>query len=205
MDLQLNGKRALITGSTVGIGFAIAKALAVEGAQVTVNGRTEERVSEAKRRIATEIPNAKIAGVTADLSSSDGVTRIIEACPEIDILVNNVGIFEPRAFEQISDADWLRFFEVNVMSGVRLSRHYLPQQKDRNWGRIVFISRYWPMAVLRWRPSSFVARGNFCRKLSWSKSMDSARRDISPVCGTRSMKAKDSCRADDHVLVSRCR
>jgi len=140
MDLQLDGKRALITGSTLGIGFAIAKALAEEGAQVTVNGRTEERIREAQQRIATEIPNGRIAGVAADLSSSDGVTRIIEACPEIDILVNNVGIFEPRAFEQISDADWLRFFEVNVMSGVRLSRHYLPQMKDRNWGRIVFIS-----------------------------------------------------------------
>jgi NAD(P)-dependent dehydrogenase (short-subunit alcohol dehydrogenase family) len=140
MDLQLNGKRALITGSTVGIGFAIAKALAEEGADVIVNGRTEERVSEAKRRIATEVPSGKIAGVAADLSSVDGVTRIIETCPEIDILVNNVGIFEPRSFEQITDADWLRFFEVNVMSGVRLSRHYLPQMKDRNWGRIVFIS-----------------------------------------------------------------
>ena len=140
MDLQLDGKRALITGSTLGIGFAIAKALAEDGAQVTVNGRTEEGVSAAQRRIATGILNGRIAGVAADLSSSDGVTRIIEACPEIDILVNNVGIFELRAFEQISDTDWLRFFEVNVMSGVRLSRHYLPQMKDRNWGRIVFIS-----------------------------------------------------------------
>ena len=140
MDLQLNGKRALITGSTVGIGFAIAKALAEEGVQVVVNGRTEERVSEAQRRIATEISNARIEGVAADLSSPVGVSKVIEAFPEIDILVNNLGIFEPRAFEQISDADWFRFFEVNVMSGVRLSRHYLPQMKDRNWGRIVFIS-----------------------------------------------------------------
>jgi NAD(P)-dependent dehydrogenase (short-subunit alcohol dehydrogenase family) len=140
MDFQLGEKRALVTGSTVGIGFAIAKALVQERAQVTVNGRTEERVSEAKARIANEIPRGKIAGVAADLSSPVGVTRVIEACPEIDILVNNVGIFEPRAFEQISDADWLRFFEVNVMSGVRLSRHYLPQMKDRNCGRIVFIS-----------------------------------------------------------------
>jgi NAD(P)-dependent dehydrogenase (short-subunit alcohol dehydrogenase family) len=140
MDLQLNGKRALITGSTLGIGFAIARALAEEGAHITLNGRTEGKVREAQQRIVTEIPKGKIAGVAADLSSADGVTRIIEACPEIDILVNNVGIFEPRAFEQISDADWLRFFEVNVMSGVRLSRHYLPQMKDRNWGRIVFIS-----------------------------------------------------------------
>jgi len=140
MDLQLDGKRALITGSTLGIGYAIAKALAEEGAHVTVNGRTEERVSEAQRRIASENSKAKIAGVAADLSSSDGVTKIIAACPEIDILVNNAGIFEPRPFEQISDAEWLRFFEVNVMSGVRLSRHYLTQMKKRNWGRIVFIS-----------------------------------------------------------------
>ena len=140
MDLQLDGKRALVTGSTLGIGFAIAKALAQEGVQVVVNGRTEERVSEAQRRIATEISNVRIGGVAADLSSPDGVTKVIEAFPEIDILVNNLGIFEPQPFEQISDAEWFRFFEVNVMSGVRLSRHYLPQMKDRNWGRIVFIS-----------------------------------------------------------------
>jgi NAD(P)-dependent dehydrogenase (short-subunit alcohol dehydrogenase family) len=140
MDLQLNGKRALVTGSTVGIGFAIAKALAQEGAEVILNGRTEEKVSEAKRRIAAKVSKAKIGGVAADLSSSDGAAKIIEAYPEIDILVNSVGIFEPRAFEQIPDADWLKFFEVNVMSGVRLSRHYLPQMKDRNWGRVVFIS-----------------------------------------------------------------
>ncbi len=140
MDLQVNGKRALITGSTVGIGFAIAMALAEEGAEVIVNGRSEEKVSEAKRRIAAKISKAKIVGVAADLSSSDGVTRITEAFPDIDILVNNVGIFEPRAFEQTPDANWLKFFEVNVMSGVRLSRYYLPQMKDRNWGRIIFIS-----------------------------------------------------------------
>src|SRR5260370_291823 len=140
MDLRLNGKRALITGSTVGIGFAIAMALAEEGAEVVVNGRSEEKVREAKRRIAAKISKAKIVGITADLSSSDGVTRITEAYADIDILVNSVGIFEPRAFEQIPDADWLKFFEVNVMSGVRLSRHYLPQMRDRNWGRIVFIS-----------------------------------------------------------------
>src|SRR5947207_6845705 len=106
MDLQLDGKRALMTGSTLCIGYAIAKALAEEGVQVAVNGRTEEGVNEAQRRIATEISNARIAGVAADLSSSDGVTKVIEAFPQIDILVNNLGIFEPRAFEQISDADW---------------------------------------------------------------------------------------------------
>src|SRR5260370_39935303 len=105
MEFQLKGKRALITGSTVGIGFAIAMALAEEGAEVIVNGRSEEKVSEAKRRIAAKMSKAKIVGVAADLSSSDGVTRITEAYPAIDILVYNVGIFEPRAFEQISDAD----------------------------------------------------------------------------------------------------
>src|SRR5436309_16081771 len=103
MDLQLNGKRALITGLTVGIGFAIAKALAEEGVQVAVNGRTEERVSEAQRSIAAEISNARIGGVAADLSSPDGVTKVIEAVLELDILVNNLGIFEPRAFEEMFD------------------------------------------------------------------------------------------------------
>src|SRR5258705_7071286 len=140
MDLQLHGKSALITGSTLGIGFAIAKTLAEEGAQVIVNGRTNERVNDAKLRIAAVVPNVRVQGVAADLSTFDGALQIMEAFPELDILINNVGIFEPQPFEQISDADWLRFFEVNVMSGVRLSRHYLPQMKVRNWGRIVFIS-----------------------------------------------------------------
>ena len=140
MDLQLHGKSALITGSTLGIGFAIAKTLAEEGAQVIVNGRTNERVNEAKLRIAAEVPNGRVQGVAADLSTSDGALQIMEAFPELDILINNVGIFEPQPFEQISDADWLRFLDVNVMSGVRLSRHYLPRMKVRNWGRIVFVS-----------------------------------------------------------------
>ena len=140
MDLQLHGKSALITGSTLGIGFAIAKTLAEEGAQVIVNGRTNERVNDAKLRIAAVVPNVRVQGVAADLSTSNGALQIIEAFPELDILINNVGIFEPQPFEQISDADWLRFLEVNVMSGVRLSRHYLPQMKVRNWGRIVFVS-----------------------------------------------------------------
>jgi NAD(P)-dependent dehydrogenase (short-subunit alcohol dehydrogenase family) len=140
MDLQLNGRTALITGSTAGIGFAIAKILAEEGAQVIVNGRTDERVLDAQGRIAAEAPKSQIRGVAADLSTSDGASKIIETCPQVDILVNNVGIFEPRAFEETSDADWLKFLEVNVLSGARLSRHYLPQMKERNWGRIVFIS-----------------------------------------------------------------
>jgi len=140
MDLQLNGRTALVTGSTAGIGFAIAKVLAEEGAQIVVNGRTDERVRDAQRRIAAETPKMQIKGVTADLSTSNGASKIIETFPEVDILINNVGIFEPRAFEETSDADWLKFLEVNVLSGVRLSRHYLPAMKSHNWGRIVFIS-----------------------------------------------------------------
>jgi NAD(P)-dependent dehydrogenase (short-subunit alcohol dehydrogenase family) len=140
MDLHLKGRTALITGSTAGIGFAIARILAEEGAQVIVNGRTDERVLDAQRRIAAEAPNCQIKGVAADLSTSGGANKIIENFPEVDILINNVGIFEPRAFEETSDADWLKFLEVNVLSGARLSRHYLPQMKDRNWGRIIFIS-----------------------------------------------------------------
>ena len=138
MDLHLKGRTALITGSTAGIGFAIARVLAEEGAQVIVNGRTDERVLDAQRRIAAEASNSQIKGVAADLSTSDGASKIIENFPEVDILINNVGIFEPRAFEET--ADWLKFLEVNVLSGARLSRHYLPQMKNRNWGRIIFIS-----------------------------------------------------------------
>jgi NAD(P)-dependent dehydrogenase (short-subunit alcohol dehydrogenase family) len=140
MDLELRGKRALITGSTAGIGFAIAQALAREGAQVVVNGRTQARVTEAEQRIRAELPDSQIAGIAADLSSAGGANKVIESFPELDILVNNMGIFEPQSFEKISDTDWQRFFETNVMSGVRLSRHYLVQMRQRNWGRIVFIS-----------------------------------------------------------------
>ncbi len=140
MDLQLIGKTALVTGSTLGIGFAIARALAREGARVIVNGRTPDRVEAAVSRIRGDAPSADVTGAVADLGTADGAARLIAAYPDLDILVNNVGIFEPKAFENIPDADWLRFFEVNVMSGVRLSRHYLPRMKSRNWGRIVFIS-----------------------------------------------------------------
>ena len=140
MDLQLIGKTALVTGSTLGIGFAIARALAREGARVIVNGRTADRVAAAVARIKSDAPSADVTGAVADLGTADGTDRLIAAYPDLDILVNNVGIFEPKAFENIPDADWLRFFEVNVMSGVRLSRHYLPRMKSRNWGRIVFIS-----------------------------------------------------------------
>src|SRR5450755_2017431 len=126
MDLDLNGKRALVTGSTAGIGYAIAKVLAAEGTQVVVNGRTEKRIEQAIVSIRTSHPQAKVEGLAADLGSADGARTAVQRFPDVDILVNNLGIFEPKPFEQIPDEDWYRFFEVNVMSGVRLSRAYLP-------------------------------------------------------------------------------
>jgi NAD(P)-dependent dehydrogenase (short-subunit alcohol dehydrogenase family) len=134
MDLQLVGKTALISGSTKGIGFAVAALLAREGAKVIVNGRTENAVAESTRKI----PGA--AGFAGDLATAAGCAAIAKRFPEVDILVNNLGIFERKAFEEIPDEDWQRFFDINVMSGVRLSRAYLPGMKQRNWGRIVFIS-----------------------------------------------------------------
>jgi len=139
MDLKLRGKRALITGSTAGIGFAIARGLARERAEVIVNGRTEEKVAEAVRRITSEM-GSNATGIAADLSSAEGVNRLLERAGRIDILINNVGIFEPVPFVEISDQDWFRFFELNVMSGVRLSRALLPGMLRRDWGRIIFIS-----------------------------------------------------------------
>src|SRR2546426_4345554 len=134
MNLQLEGKTALVTGSTAGIGLAIATALAKEGAAVIVNGRTQERVDKAVR------VSGAVHGIAADLGTEAGARAVIARFPAVDILVNNLGIFEPKPFEQIPDDDWRRFFEVNVLSGVRLSRHYLPGMKERGWGRIVFIS-----------------------------------------------------------------
>jgi NAD(P)-dependent dehydrogenase (short-subunit alcohol dehydrogenase family) len=140
MDLQLEGKRALVTGSTAGIGYAIAESLAREGAQVIVNGRTQGRVDDAVNRIRSSGARADVSGIAADIGTAEGTRLAIGKFHELDILVNNMGIFEPKPFEQISDEDWIRFFEVNVLSGVRLSRRYLPQMKERGWGRIVFIS-----------------------------------------------------------------
>jgi len=140
MNLELDGKRALVTGSTAGIGYAIAEGLAREGAVVIVNGRTTKRVEQAIQSIRASHPQVEIQGLAADLGSADGARVAAQRLPDIDILVNNLGIFEPKPFEQISDEEWFRFFEINVMSGVRLSRNYLPGMKTRNWGRIVFIS-----------------------------------------------------------------
>jgi NAD(P)-dependent dehydrogenase (short-subunit alcohol dehydrogenase family) len=140
MDLGLAGKRALVTGSTAGIGLATARALAAEGAHVTVNGRTQPRVAAAIERISAEVPGAVVSGVAADLSGAEGCAAVIQAVPELDVLVNNVGIFQPKPFEEISDEEWLRFFEANVLSGIRLARHYVAGMRERDWGRIVFVS-----------------------------------------------------------------
>ena len=140
MDFGLREKRALVTGSTAGIGFATARALANEGAHVTLNGRTEARVGDAVDRIRRELSNATVDGIAADLSSGDGCRALIGQLPEVDVLVNNLGIFEPKPFEQIPDEDWIRFFETNVLSGIRLARHYVRGMRSRNWGRIVFVS-----------------------------------------------------------------
>jgi len=134
MNLQLEGKTALVSGSTGGIGLAIAAALTSEGASVIVNGRTQERVESAAKRIGAA------HGIAADLATEEGARALFARFPEVDILVNNLGIFEPKPFADIPDADWRRFFEVNVLSGVRLSRHYMAPMMKKNWGRIVFIS-----------------------------------------------------------------
>jgi NAD(P)-dependent dehydrogenase (short-subunit alcohol dehydrogenase family) len=141
MDLRLSGKKALITGSTAGIGFAIAKGLAAEGAHVYINGRTPARVDQAVEEITGSLTSSpQVEGIALDLSTADAAEQLLRRLPAVDILVNNLGIFEPKPFLEIPDADWLRFFEVNVLSGVRLSRFYLPAMVKQNWGRIIFIS-----------------------------------------------------------------
>jgi len=140
MKIDLTGKTALVTGSTSGIGHAAAKGLAAAGAEVLVNGRAQGKVDAAVASITKAVPGAKVRGVAADVSTAAGCEKLVAAQPDVDILINNAGIFEPKAFFEIADQDWSRFFEVNVMSGVRLSRGYFPGMLKRNWGRIVFIS-----------------------------------------------------------------
>jgi NAD(P)-dependent dehydrogenase (short-subunit alcohol dehydrogenase family) len=140
MELKLENKLAFVSGSTAGIGFAIAKALAGEGARVVINGRSEKRVQEAISAIRAAVPKAGLEPLVADLGQAAGVADAVKRFPEADILVNNLGVYVPQAFEKISDADWLSMIETNFMSGVRLSRHYLPRMKAKNWGRIIFIS-----------------------------------------------------------------
>ncbi|MGO4572484.1 SDR family NAD(P)-dependent oxidoreductase [Microvirga sp. 2TAF3] len=140
MDLDLKGRRALVTGSTAGIGLSVAKQLAILGAQVAVNGRTGKRVNQAITQLKSEIGQGQFTAAPGDVSSEKGVAEVTAAVPEVDILVNNAGIFEPKPFFEIPDEDWRRFFDVNVLSGVRLSRHYTPRMVERGWGRVVFIS-----------------------------------------------------------------
>ena len=140
MNLGLRGKLAVVSGSTAGIGFAIAAVLAQEGARVVINGRTEARVTAAVEKIRQRMKGAELIGVAADLGTAAGVNAFVKQIPEADILVNNLGIFEVKPFLEIPDADWLRFFEINVLSGVRLTRHYLAGMLEKNWGRVIFIS-----------------------------------------------------------------
>lgn len=140
MNLGLSGKLALVTGSTKGIGRAIATGLAREGARVIVNGRSEASVQAGLVKIREIVPDAELERFACDLADAAVADQLIRRFPAVEILVNNLGIFQPKPFEQIPDEDWRRFFEVNVLSGVRLSRAYLPGMKQKNWGRIVFIS-----------------------------------------------------------------
>ena len=140
MDMQLKNRRALITGSTSGIGFAIAKGLAAEGASVVVTGRTQANVDQAITRLRKEIPGAKAEGVAADCASAAGAEEVFARIKDVDILVNNLGIYERKPFFEIPDADWLRLFEVNVMSGVRFARQYAGAMATRGWGRVIFVS-----------------------------------------------------------------
>ncbi|MCS5515696.1 SDR family oxidoreductase [Pseudomonas qingdaonensis] len=140
MNISLHGKRAIVSGSTAGIGFAIAHGLAEAGAEVVVNGRTKARVTRAVEQIQRKLPGAKVKGIAADLGTAEGADILFAKEPETDILVNNLGIFEPKGFFEISDEDWQRFFEVNVMSAVRLSRHYAKGMATREWGRVLFLS-----------------------------------------------------------------
>lgn len=140
MNLDLTGRTAVVTGSTAGIGLAIARQLARQRARVVVNGRKQQRVDEAVDAILAELPDAEVSGVAADLATADGVEAFAGEVPDADVLINNLGIFHMVPFTEIPDDGWQKFFDTNVMSGVRMSRRYLPGMLERDWGRIVFIS-----------------------------------------------------------------
>lgn len=140
MNLNLTNTTAFISGSTAGIGFAIAQRFLNEGASVIINGRAQKTIDEAISQLKAAVPGARVSGIPADFSKVEEVNQLISQLPDIDILINNAGIFEPKAFTEIPDEDWFRFFEVNVMSGVRLSRHIFPKLLEKNWGRIIFIA-----------------------------------------------------------------
>ena len=168
MDLDLSGKLALVTGSTRGIGLAAAKGLAEMGAEVIVNGREHAALDEAIAQIRRIAPKAKLQAAAFDLGGAEGCAAIVKQFPEVDVLVNNLGIYEPKPFFEIEDAEWSRMFEVNVMSGVRLTRHYLKRMLDKkDWGRVVFVSSesgvYVPKEMVHYGFSKaaqlFIARG----------------------------------------------
>lgn len=140
MDLQLKDKTALVTGSTEGIGYAIAKGLLKEGTKVFINGRSQDKINQSINQLKSEVPEANVEGIVADFSKVDDVNNLIKELPEVDILINNVGIYGEQPFETTSDEVWFHDFEINVMSGVRLSRYYAPKMKAKDWGRIIFIS-----------------------------------------------------------------
>src|ERR1700735_4728223 len=140
MKIDLSDKTALVTGSPAGIGYAVAKGLAAAGSAVVLNGRGKLRVDEAVARLAKEVPGGKVRGIAADVSTAAGCKELVAALPEVEILINNAGIFEPKNFFEIPDEGGRRFVELNVLSAVRLARAYLPAMLKRNWGRIVFIS-----------------------------------------------------------------
>ncbi len=140
MNLQLSDKTALVSGSTAGIGLAIARALAAEGARVIVNGRTEARVTAAIASIRAAAPAAKLEALPVDLATADGVAEAARLFPTIDVLVNNLGVYGPKSFEEITDADWTSIIETNFLGGVRLTRRYLPGMRAANWGRVLFVS-----------------------------------------------------------------
>jgi NAD(P)-dependent dehydrogenase (short-subunit alcohol dehydrogenase family) len=140
MKIDLSGKTALVTGSTAGIGYGIAKRLAAAGASVVINGRSRDKVDAAVSRLTAELSGSKVRGIAADVATAEGCKSLTGALPDVDILVNNTGIYGGKDFFDIPDEDWTQIFETNVMSGVRLSRAYMPGMLERNWGRIVFIS-----------------------------------------------------------------
>jgi len=140
MDLQLQSKTAFISGSTQGIGYAIARQLLIEGATVIINGRNQAKIEDALQKLRQEIPQAEVSGIAADFSNVEQVNALIEALPQVDILINNVGVFELKAFTEITDEQWLSIFEINVMSSIRLSRALFPKMMERGWGRVLFIS-----------------------------------------------------------------
>ncbi|MCM7515603.1 SDR family oxidoreductase [Enterobacter hormaechei] len=140
MDLQLSGKTALVTGATAGIGLAIARTLAREGVAVTITGREKAKLQNAVADISSAAPGVPVSAVIADLGSAEGAKALFAACPDTDILINNLGFYEAKPFVDITDEDWLRMIDINVMSGVRLSRHYFPRMLERSWGRVIFMS-----------------------------------------------------------------